>query len=144
MSTLTLFLLDESNNIKRDIYLDKPKTYQDLLKNIKEEMNNSQENYDIFILDKNNKEMKINNKDNYKLIEDIIFIRKIYKDLLEKSLFEINYDKLSESKQNIFDEKFMCIFCSIIIKKENPYLCYKCQNIFHEKCLKIGIRNAKR
>ena len=29
----------------------------------------------------------------------------------------------------------MCIFCSKIIKYEKPYLCYKCQNIYHEKCL---------
>ena len=29
-----------------------------------------------------------------------------------------------------------CNICTIIIKNEKPYLCYICQKIFHEKCLK--------
>ena len=39
--------------------------------------------------------------------------------------------KLAESKQDILDEKYNCNICTIIIKKEKPYLCYKCQKIFH-------------
>jgi len=34
------------------------------------------------------------------------------------------------------NEKYNCNICSIIIKNEKPYLCYKCQKIFHDKCLK--------
>ena len=55
---------------------------------------------------------------------------------MEKSIFSLNYDKLSESAQDILDEKFNCNICSIIIKNQKPYFCYKCQKIFHEKCLK--------
>ena len=55
---------------------------------------------------------------------------------LDQSLFQINYNKLPESSQEKFDEKYNCILCEIIIKNENPYLCYKCQKIFQEKCLK--------
>ena len=55
---------------------------------------------------------------------------------LDLSLFQINYNKLPESSQEKLDEKYNYILCEIIIKNENPYLCYKCQKIFHEKCLK--------
>ena len=44
--------------------------------------------------------MKINKK-----IKDIIFIKELNNDNLEKSIFSINYNKLSESKQDILDEK---------------------------------------
>ena len=67
---------------------------------------------------------------------NILFISEIDKDIYNQSLYEFNYNKLSESKQEILDDKYNCILCSIIIKNENPYLCYKCQKIFHEKCLK--------
>ena len=70
------------------------------------------------------------------MTEVILFIKETDKDILGKSKFEINYDRLSESKQNILDEKYNCNICQIIIKNEKPYLCYKCQKIFHEKCLK--------
>ena len=55
---------------------------------------------------------------------------------MEQSSFEINYNKLSESKKELIDEKYNCFICSIIINNENPLFCYKCQKIYHEKCLK--------
>ena len=36
----------------------------------------------------------------------------------------------------MLDEKYNCILCTNLIKKEKPYICYQCQKIFHEKCLK--------
>ena len=133
---MDVFLLDDLNNTKEQIKIIKPKNYKQLLKQIKQKLKNISEYYEIFIIDKNNKEFKIDNEENYKKIENILFIREIDENLLEKSMFEINYDKLSESKQEILEQKFNCNICSIIIKKEKPYLCYKCQKIFHEKCLK--------
>ena len=53
----------------------------------------------------------------------------------QDSLFSMNYKILSESQQDKLDEKFNCILCAMIIKNENPYLCYRCQKIFHIKCL---------
>ena len=129
MSKMNIFVLDNSNNEKEEIIIDKPKTYQKLL----EYLNQKYKMYQIFIYDNNNK-ILINDEKKYKIINDIIFIKEI--DNLDKSIFSINYDKLSESKQEILDEKYNCILCSIIIKNEKPYLCYKCQKIFHEKCLK--------
>ena len=83
------------------------------------------------MLDEDNKEIKINNEETFKKVIDILFIREIDKAMLEQSLFSLNYDKLSESQQDILDQKYNCILCTIIIKNEKPYLCYKCQKIFH-------------
>ena len=43
-------------------------------------------------MDKSNKELKINNEENYKEIEDIIFIREIDEDVLRQTLLEKNYN----------------------------------------------------
>ena len=130
MSKLNIFILDNLNNEKEEIIINKPKTYQELLKFLI----NKNKLYEIFIYDNDNNKIIINDEDKYKLIKDIIFIKEV--DNLDKSIFSINYDKLSESRQEILDEKYNCNICSIIIKNEKPYLCYKCQKIFHEKCLK--------
>ena len=134
-SNINVYLLDNSNFVKEEINIIKPKSYHELSNQIKQKLKNIPENYETFILYKNN-EIKINNEENYNIIDDIIFLREIDKNVLEQSLFDINYNLLSESNQQKLDEKYDCILCSIIIKNENPYLCYKCQNIFHEKCLK--------
>jgi len=136
MSMIDIFILDNLNNIKEKINMIRPKTYQALLDQINHKYINSPKNYEIYILDKNNKEIKINNEDNYKLIKDKLYVREINNDNIEKSLFSVNLNKLSESKKDIFYEKFNCIVCTEQIKNENPYLCYGCQKIFHEKCLK--------
>ena len=111
-------------------------TYRDLIYQIRQNFKNIPTFFEIFCIDKNNREIKINNEENYKTTEDILFIRESEKKQLELSLFEKNYNKLSDSRKEKLDDKFGCILCSIIIKNENPYLCYKCQKIFHEKCLK--------
>ena len=137
MSTLNIIKLDNFDNEIEEITINKPKTYQELL----EYLNNKNILYEIFIYDNNNNKIIINNEDKYKKIKDIIFIKEI--DNLDKSIFSINYDKLTSSKQELLDEKYSCYICSFIIKNENPYLCYKCQNIFHEKCLKDWDKECK-
>ena len=136
MSEINIFLIDTDNKIKEKINLKKLKTYQKLMEEMKKNFKIFPEYYEVFILDKDNKEIEINNEENYKIIEDILFIREIDVNSLEKSLFELNFNRLSESKRELLEEKYNCIFCSNIIKKENPYFCYKCQKLFHEKCLK--------
>ena len=131
MSQLNIFILDNLDNINEELLINKQKRYQELLKYL----SNKNKLYEIFIYDNNNK-IIINNEDKYKLIKDIIFIKEINKDDLEKSIFSINYNKLSESNQDILDEKYNCNICTNLIKNEKPYFCYKCQKIFHEKCLK--------
>ena len=92
--------------------------------------------YELLILDKNNKKIIIDNEQKYKLAGGILFIHELDKIVEEQSLFEINYNELSESRQEKLDEKYNCLLCTAIIKKESPYFCYQCQKIFHEKCLK--------
>ena len=125
MSNIDIILLDNSTNPQEEINIIKPKTYDELQEQLEEEFENLPENYELFILDKNNKEIRISNEDEYKKIEDILFIRELKElkeSILEKSLYELNYNKLSESKQEILDQKYNCILCSMIIKKEKPYL----------------------
>ena len=143
MSTIDIFLLDNSNNTKDEVNMIKPKTYLELLKQLRQKIKNIPEYYEVFIIGKNNEEIKINNEEKYKMIEDILFIREIDKSILEQSLFSMNYNKLSESQQEKLDEKYSCILCSLIIKNERPYLCYICQKIFHEKCLSDWDKKCK-
>ena len=143
MSKIDIFLLDNSNNTKDEINIIKPDNYKELLKQISQKMKYMPKYYEIFIFDKNNKEIKIINDRTYNKIVDILFIREIDKNILEQSLFEINYNILSESRQEKLDDIYNCILCSTLIKNENPYLCYKCQKIFHEKCLKDWDKKCK-
>ena len=136
MPKIKVTLLESTNKIKKEAKLIKPPTYKDLIQILSQKLKNIEDNYELFILDKNNEEIKIDNEEKYKEIIDILFIRKIDNDLLEKSMYEVNYDLLSEASQEILDEKYNCKICSDLIENENPYLCYKCQKIFHEKCLK--------
>ena len=136
MSKVNIILLDDINNIKEEVDMIKPKTFLELSENLRIKFENLPEYFEMFILDKNNKELKISNQENYNLIEDILFIREINNDILQQSMFDLNLNRLSESKQELFESKYRCILCSQIIKQEKPYFCYKCQNIYHEKCLK--------
>ena len=137
MSQLNIFILDNLDNIKEELTINRPKTYKELM----EYLSNKNKLYEIFIYDHNNNKIIINNEDKYKIIKDIIFLKEV--DNLDKSIFSINYDKLSESRQEILDEKYNCNICTIRIKNEKPFLCYKCQKIFHEKCLKDWDKKCK-
>ena len=143
MSKLQIFLLDKFNNAKSEFNIIKPKSLSDLLNQLRQKITNISEYFEIFIIDKNNKEIIIDKEGKYLMIQDILFIRQIDKSILEQSLFRTNFEKLSESNQDILSEKFNCNICTKIIKKEYPYLCYKCQKIFHEKCLKDWDKKCK-
>ena len=129
MSKINIFVLDNSDNEKEEIIINKPNTYEGLLKYLC----NKNKFYEIFIYDSDNNKIMIDNEDKYKMIKDIIFIKEI--------------DNFSESNsgsgRNTLDEKYSCKICSIMIKKEKPYFCYQCQKIFHEKCLKDWDNNCK-
>ena len=65
MLKLNVFFLDNTNNNKGEIIIFKPKTYQGLLKQLKKEYENIEENYDIFVLNKNNEEIEIKDEQDY-------------------------------------------------------------------------------
>ena len=135
MSKLLIYLLDNLSQAIREINIMKPKDYQELLTEIKK-IPDLPENYEIFKLDEINRKIIIDDNEKFKLIENIILIGPTNRIDVGSSLFEINYNKLSESKQEVLDEKYNCLLCSMAIKNEKPYFCYKCQKIYHEKCLK--------
>ena len=133
---LDIFLLDNSNNIIEETSLKKPKTYQELVQSIKKQLKNLPNYFNIFYQSPNNNEIIIYNNEEYNLSIDVLFIREKEQNELKKSIYTNNYESLSESKQNLLDEYYNCYICSEIIKYENPYFCYSCQKIFHNKCLK--------
>ena len=142
MSELNI-LLNNLNKTEEELSIIKPKTYQDLLNLLREKYKNKNiSNYELFIFDCKNNEIKINNE-NYDMLDNILFIREKNKNNLKQSLFEINYNKLSESRQDKLSDKFCCNICFILIKKEKPYFCYICQKIFHEKCIKDWDKKCK-
>ena len=143
MSKLDIYLLDNMNKLKGEISMIKPNTYRELKGIINKKLKNIQNNKEIFILDTNYNEIKINNDIKYKSIDDILFIREIDKNIIRKSIFETNIKVLTESCLDKIDDMINCNICTELIKNENPYFCYGCQKIFHEKCLKGWVEKCK-
>ena len=132
---IDIIFLNLSNNIIEEINVKKPQSYFDLLSTIKIKLKKVPNNFKLFYRTDNNIEKEILDNEEYKLSKDILFIKE--KKESDKSIFSLNYDKLSESKKEILDYKYNCYICSIIIKNEQPLFCYICQKIFHKNCLKI-------
>ena len=132
---INIFLLDKSNNLVEEIDIIKPKAYEHLNTTLKTNLKKLPEFFTLFYLSSSNKEIEIHSNEEYQLLKDTLFIREIEKIDLQKSIFDIAYDKLDESKRDIFDEKYNCYICTENIKHENPLFCYICQKIFHFKCL---------
>ena len=139
---LYIVLIDELFNFNKEIKIERPKAYNLLLVEIEKNFKLMPLCYQAFYLSENYKEIEINNNKTYRLSKDIVFIREIKVIDLDESLFEKNYNKLTEEKQEKLDDKFNCLICNIAIKNENPYFCYECQKIFHIKCLEDW--NSKR
>ena len=132
---IDLLLLDNSNNLIEERNIQKPETYNDFQLIIKNIFTKLPEHYKIFYRNEYNIEKIIHNNEEYKLAKDILFINEIKKeDNINESMYALNYDKLSESKQDILDDKYNCNICNVEIKEEKPLLCYRCQKLFHKKC----------
>ena len=69
---LDLLLFDNSNNVIEKISINKPKTYYGLLDVIKIKMKSLPKNFIIFY-EKDNKKVKINNNEKYKLARRYFF-----------------------------------------------------------------------
>ena len=134
---INLYLLDDFHNLIEEKNIPRPKTLNELKLTIKSIFIRPLENYEIFYYNIYNVKKIITNEEEYIRVKDIIFIYEFKEKEKEKeSTYEINYDKLSESKQDILDERYNCNICQEIIKgEEQPLLCYKCQKLFHKKCL---------
>ena len=144
MSTIDIFLLDEENNINEELNIVKPNTYHELLEQSKQNFKEMPANYEIFTLDENYKEIKIANENEYELIKNLLFIREINKGNLEKSSYQKNFDKLSDSKQEILEQNYNCYVCGEKFEKEEPYCCLRCKkSLIHKKCLEQWANKRK-
>ena len=132
---VVICLLDESNNRIEEIKMKKPKTYNELLTQLDNNIKRLPNDFYVFYLTLSNKPIIITNDKEYLSSKDILFIRKRQNKDMTQSVYEENYNKLTESRQELLDTKFNCYICDGTIKKENPYFCYICQKIFHRKCL---------
>ena len=133
---LNIYLLDKYNNIIEEANIKKPHSYDDLLNSITNNFKQLPDNYYIFYSSGNNKEMQIKNNEDYILVNDMIFIKNSEKTNILESIYEENYNQLSQSKRDILDENYSCFICTENIKNEKPLFCYKCQKIYHQQCLK--------
>ena len=79
VDNLCVFILNSSNNTKGELNIIKPKTFQELLNILKKRIKNLSDNFELFIYDKNNNEININNDEKYKAIDDILFLRELVK-----------------------------------------------------------------
>ena len=145
MSRIIIFLYNLSNELIEEKNLDKPKNYEEFCVKLKQCFKKLPEYYEVFITDKNNKKIILNEEEYFNIIKnaDVLFVREVENMNFDESIFESNYKKLSESEQEKLDEKYNCILCFITIKNEQPYFCYKCQKIFHQKCLKNWDEKSK-
>ena len=132
---INIILIDESNNIKGEKIIKKPPSFNKFISSLKKEFPDLPIYYKIIFQSKENDLKDINNDREYKLAENIIFIKQVNEIDLDKSIFSLNYNQLPESKQDFLDERFNCFICSDSIKKEDPPFCYICQKNFHYKCL---------
>ena len=146
MLKLDIYLLDSLNNTIEGITISKPRTYTELEKYISTKIRNLSKNCDKFIY-RNKQEVHIDQNYKYKDVNDILFIRDNDRNNndninnnninnMKRSKYDIIMNIIPADKQEKLDLKFNCANCLETIKYENPYLCYKCQKIFHEKCLK--------
>jgi len=134
MSKLDIFLLDNINNVIEEVSINRPRTYPDLERQIMQKFKNLPKSYDKFIF--RNQEIFINQVHKYKNVNDLLFIRDNEGCNVKRSSISVILDNLPASQQQKYEDKFNCTFCLELIKNESPYLCYKCQKIFHQKCLK--------
>ena len=77
MSRIDIFLLDDSNNIKEELNIKKPYTYNELITKLSKNYNNITEKYQLLIFSESNEEIIINNDETFNKIDDLIFIRHI-------------------------------------------------------------------
>ena len=117
---ISIFLIDETNNIKGEKIIKKPKSYNEFISSLKKEFPQLPTYYKILFQTKENDLKEINDDREYILADSVFFIKEINQNDLGKSIFSLNYNKLSESNQESLDERFKCFICSELIKNEDP------------------------
>ena len=127
---LDIIILDPNKQPINEISIQRPSSYETLKIIISD--NFKLKSFLIYYLNKNNVEIEIKNNDEYKKIDDLIFVME--KKLIKQSIYNKVSENLSESKVELIDEKYLCNLRNEKLI-ENPYFCYRCQKRFCKKCL---------
>ena len=139
---LYIILLNDSNNIIEETNIQKPGTYQDLLLALKK-LAKLPQNFQLFIKTQEDSEIIIDNPEKYPFVKNLLFIRENDNIILNKSIFSINYNNLSENDKALLDDQYNCLLCMQQIKNQNPYFCYFCQKVYHIQCLENWDKQRK-
>ena len=136
-------LSNDSNGKKEEFNLNKPKTFQELLIQIKQNLKNIPENYEIFYLDKNHKEIKVDCEEKYNIIEDTLFIRRKENNLtFDNKLDEnTNNNQITEKNQTINNLKDSDENKNEKLKKYEKYI-EKTFDVFKNILIKINSLNS--
>lgn len=139
---LKIVLLDNfNNNIIEEKSIKKPQTYNQLIIEIKNNFKYLPDSFNISF-PSSDSEIEIHSNEEYQWSKDVIFIH--LAGISDNSIFEINYNKLTDSCKDLLDcQAYVCLICSDIIKNEKPLFCYTCQKIFHHKCLENWDKQRK-
>ena len=86
MSEISIFFLDNSKNIKEEKIITKSNNYHLFLEEIKQKFKDLPIYYEIYTLDKNEKEIIIKDEESFKKLGEILFIREANKEKLKMSL----------------------------------------------------------
>ena len=139
---MDIFLLDNSNNIINEMTDIKPINYKDLLIQLENKFKILPENYSFFSF-LNNKQIFIKNDEDLKSMKDILFLSELNKVNLGQLVFSENYNQLSESMQDILDDKYNCNICSNSNKMKSIIFAIYVKKYFIINVCKIGIYNIK-
>ena len=86
MSEISIFFLDNSKNIKEEKIITKSNNYHLFLEEIKQKFKDLPIYYEIYALDKNQKEIIIKDEESFKNLGEILFVREANKEKLKMSL----------------------------------------------------------
>ena len=121
MSKIEILLLDSSNTSKGKINMIKPNTLKELFNQLRQNFKNVVGFYEIFYIGKNKKVTKIYTNEDYKIVDDILFVREVESKCFKQSSSGINKNKnvnLLKDKNienyKIFIEKTIKVFKNII------------------------------
>lgn len=152
-----IFLVDNQRNKLQRIFIRKPDTFQKLVNDIKRSFKNLPESFIVYYI-KANKDTEIKNDDELKKCRNgTLFVREKERDQnaqngqnapkeqipIKESVFSKKLKELSEEQRKLITNKYLCLICSEIIKREKPYMCYTCQKLFHHDCLKKWAEQCK-
>lgn len=139
---LKIVLLDNlNNNTIEEKTIKKPQTYSQLITEINNNFKYLPNSFNLSYPSSDN-EIEILSNEEYQWSKDVIYIRLTGSS--DNSIFETNYNKLSESCKDLLDcQTYICLICSDVIKNEKPLFCYTCQKIFHHNCLENWDKQRK-